>query len=95
MNAKRITTFIDRRFSVKIFEVIVIILMPAFVYKNNLYCIKSLKHIFLSKEKLRESSYGMLEVKNAENNIVQHKIFEIIELCQAIVVHVHLEKILI
>jgi hypothetical protein len=53
MNAKRITTFIERRFSVKNFEVIVIILMPAFVYKNKLYCIKSLKHI-LCQKKLRD-----------------------------------------
>jgi hypothetical protein len=42
-----------------------------------------------------ESSYGMQGVKNAENNIVQLKIFEIIELFQAIVVHVPLKKILI
>jgi hypothetical protein len=37
----------------------------------------------------------MQRIKNSENNIVQLKIFEIIELCQAINVHVPLKKILI
>jgi hypothetical protein len=49
----------------------------------------------VSKEKLRESSYGMQGVQNAENNIVQLKILEIKELCQAMVVLVPLKKILI
>jgi hypothetical protein len=67
MNAKRITTFIDRRFSAKIFEVIVIKSTACFCLQEQLALYKVSEAYFVSKEKLRESSYGMQGVKNAEN----------------------------
>jgi hypothetical protein len=66
MNAKRITTFIDRRFSVKIYEVIVIKINACICLQEQLVLYKVSKAYFVPKEKLRESSYDMQGVKNAE-----------------------------
>jgi hypothetical protein len=63
MNAKRITTFIDRRFSVKIFEVIVNKINACICLQEQLVLYKVSEAYFVSKENLRESSYGMQRVK--------------------------------